>query len=175
MRALVVFESLFGNTATIGESVAASLRALGLESEARPVTGVDPASTAEVDLLIVGGPTHAHGMSREATRKAGATDKKNEYREPTIEPGLRGWFDEIPAGGGRAAAAFDTRFDKPMWITGSAAKGIAKRLLARGFRLATDPESFFVTSENQLEAGQTVRAEAWAAQLATRMPAITSK
>jgi hypothetical protein len=173
MEALVVFESLFGNTAAIGETVAASLRAHGLESEARPVTRVEPASTADVDLLIVGGPTHAHGMCREATRKAGAKDVKNDYPEPTIEPGLRGWIDEIPAGGGRAAAAFDTRFDKPMWITGSAARGIAKRLLARGFRLATDPESFFVTTENLLEAGQTARAEAWAAQLATRVPAAT--
>jgi hypothetical protein len=173
MRALVVFETLFGNTAAIGETVAATLRARGMDAEALAVTHADPAATADVDLLVVGGPTHAHGMSHLATRKAGATDEKNDYAEPTVDPGLREWLAEIPPGRARTAAAFDTRFDKPAWISGSAARGIAKRLLARGFRLATDAESFFVSSENLLKAGETARAEGWAAKLATRVPAAT--
>ncbi len=166
MRALVVFESLFGNTAAIGEAIAAALRAQGVDAEAVPVDRIDPATTGDVDLLIVGGPTHAHGMSREGTRKAGVKDEKNTYPEPTVEPGLREWLDRVPSGSGRAAAAFDTRFDKPEWLTGSAAKGIEKRLGHDGFRLATEPESFFVTTANALEDGELEHAERWAGHLA---------
>jgi hypothetical protein len=165
MKALVVFESLFGNTAAVGEAVATSLRAHGVDAEAVPVDHLDPATVAEVDLLIVGGPTHAHGMSRQATRRAGVKDETNTYPEPTIDPGLREWFDRVPPGNGRPAAAFDTRFDKAEWLTGSAAKGIAKRLGRDGFRLVAHPESFFVTTENALEEGELEHAERWAVRL----------
>jgi hypothetical protein len=165
MKALVVYESLFGNTAAISETIAASLRARGMEAVARPVTEIPPTTTGDLDLLIVGGPTHAHGMSRSSTRKAGATDAKNTYAEPTVEPGLRAWLDDVPAGDGRGAAAFDTRIHKAAWMTGSAAKGIAARLERDGFRLVAEPESFFVTTANTLEDGESEHAATWAARL----------
>jgi hypothetical protein len=171
MKALVVFESLYGSTAAVGEAIAASLRAEGVPAEAMPVDHVDPDAAEGVELLVVGGPTHMHGMSRESTRKAGAKDEKNTYGEPTIAPGLRDWFERIPPGEGRAAAAFDTRFDKAVWMTGSAAKGIAKRLKDGGFRLMAEPESFFVTPKNALAEGEVDHATAWGASLATRIPA----
>ena len=65
-RALVVFESMFGNGHRVAELVAEGLREAGCEAE---VTSVTRAETApEVDLLVLGGPTHALGMSRAATR-----------------------------------------------------------------------------------------------------------
>jgi hypothetical protein len=173
MRALVVFESLYGSTAAIGEAIAASLRAEGVTAEAMPVDHVDAASAVGVELLIVGGPTHMHGLSRESTRRAGAKDEKNTFAEPTIAPGLREWFEELPDGVGRTAAAFDTRFDQAAWLTGSAAKVIAKRLAARGYQLVAD-KSFFVTKENALAEGQLDRATAWGASLATAIPTRTS-
>ena len=78
-------------------------------------------------------------------------------------------MDDVPAATGRLAAAFDTRFNKSTIITGSAAKGIAKRLEHLGFRLAADPESFFVTKENMLVEGQIDHAGSWAAGLAERV------
>ena len=70
-----------------------------------------------------------------------------------------------PHGHGRAAA-FDTRFDKPAFLTGSAAKGIAKRLRQRGFELVAEPESFFVLgTEGPLKDGELERAAAWAVAL----------
>jgi hypothetical protein len=174
MRALVVFESLYGSTAAVAQAVAASLRAEGVVAEAMPVDHVAAASTEGFELLIVGGPTHMHGISRESTRKAGAKDTKNTYAEPTISPGLREWFEGMPGGGGRTAAAFDTRFDQAIWLTGSAAKGIAKRLGAKGFRLAADPESFFVTKENTLADGELDHATRWGATLAGRIPSRTA-
>ena len=162
MRALVVFESLYGNTAAVGEVVAGSLRSRGFDVSVGPVTSVSTAETDEVDLLIVGGPTHAHGMSRASTRRSGITDQKNTYADPTTEPGLREWLAALPLGRGRAAAAFDTRFDKPVLLTGSAAKGIGRRLEHLGFRVIVEPESFFVTGENRLKDGEIERATAWA-------------
>jgi hypothetical protein len=166
MKALVVYESLYGNTAAIGEAIAAALRTHGLEAHARPLSEVPAGATAGVDLLVVGGPTHAHGMSRAATRKTGATDEKNTFPEPTVTPGLREWLVSLPPGDGRFAAAFDTRFDKPAILTGSAAKGIARRLGANDFWVIDDPKSFFVTTENRLADGEIDRAATWAGALA---------
>jgi len=162
MRALVVFESLYGNTAAVGEVVAGALRSRGFDVAVGSVSNVSTAETDAVDLLIVGGPTHAHGMSRASTRRVGATDQKNAYADPSTEPGLREWLAALPLGRGRAAAAFDTRLDKPVLLTGSAAKGIARRLEHLGFRVIVEPESFLVTGENQLKDGEIERATAWA-------------
>jgi Flavodoxin len=171
MKALVVYESMYGNTAVVGEAIAASLRARGLAVEAGPVSGIDPAETEDADLLVVGGPTHAHGMSSSATRKTAATDKKNTFADPTLAPGLRGWVKRLPSGTGRLAAAFDTRFDRSVIVTGSAAKGIGRRLEGRGFRLVVDPECFFVSTENRLIEGEPEHATAWAATVADRAAA----
>jgi flavodoxin len=168
MRALVVYESMYGNTAAIGESIANCLRAQGLEVEAGLVPEVDPLTTAEVDLLVVGGPTHVHGMSRASTRKTAADDEANTFAEPTLEPGLREWIGKLPTGTGRFAAAFDTRIDKPVIFTGSAAKGIGRRLQKCGFRLVVEPESFFVTTQNELVDGELEHATRWARAVAER-------
>ncbi|MFN8234097.1 MAG: flavodoxin domain-containing protein [Actinomycetota bacterium] len=175
MRASVVFESLYGNTASVARAIAASLSERGMAAEAMPVDQLDPASTDGIELLIVGGPTHVHGMSRASTRRAGVNDEKgpHTFAEPTVETGVREWLERLPDGAGRRAAAFDTRIDKAAWLTGSAAKGIAKRLEANGFRLALDPESFFVTTENALADGELEHAARWGATLANEVATAT--
>jgi hypothetical protein len=174
MRALVVQESMYGNTAAVGEAIARTLRAHGLDAEAGLVSTIEPAQTVEVDLLLVGGPTHVHGMSRSSTRKAAAEDEKNTFARPTVEPGLREWIERLPAGTGRSAAAFDTRIDKPALLTGSAAKGIGRRLEGRGFRLLVQAESFFVSSENRLLEGELEHAAIWAGEIARQARSTSS-
>jgi hypothetical protein len=172
MKALVIYESMFGNTAAMGEAVAAALSAKGVEVESGPLAGFDRAALAEADLLVVGGPTHAHGMSSKGTRTSAVEDKRYPSDgAPEPEIGIREWLDDLPSGAGRLAATFDTRFEKPRWLTGSAAKGIAGRLKQHGYRLIAEPESFFVNGENALEPGQTERATAWGASLAARASA----
>ncbi len=171
MKALVVYESLYGNTAAIGEAIATSLRTQGLEVDAGPVPKIDPAEAAGVDLLVVGGPTHAHGMSRSSTRQTAVDDRTNTFAEPTVAPGLREWMDDLPAGSERLAAAFDTRIDKPAVLTGSAAKGIARRLERHGRRLVVGPESFLVSTKNRLLDGETAHATSWGREVADRATA----
>jgi hypothetical protein len=168
MNALVVSESMYGNTAAVGEAIAASLRARGVCAEARLVSEIDPVEGAEADLLVVGGPTHVHGMSRASTRKTAARDETNTFPDATLEPGLREWLKQLPPGENTLTAAFDTRIDRPVILTGSAAKGIARLLESRGFRQVMKPESFFVTSENQLGEGELEHAAAWGEAVAKR-------
>jgi hypothetical protein len=172
MNVVVATESLFGNTAEIGEAIAGALRSHRLEVASGAIADVQPSRLAEADLLVLGAPTHAHGMTSKNSRRAAAKDKRYPASRPA-EPGLgmRDWLDTLPAGSGRLAAAFDTRFDKPTWLTGSAARGIARRLEEHGYRLLVPPESFFVTTEHRLEPGQIEHATEWGAALAARASA----
>ena len=69
-------------------------------------------------------------------------------------------------GHGRSAAAFDTRIDKPAILTGSAAKGIAKRLKHHGFRLVVEPECFLVSTDNRLLENEIDHATDWGNEVA---------
>jgi hypothetical protein len=169
MLALVVYESMYGNTQRIAQAIGDGLTRSGIE--VRVVAVDDADAVVDVDLLIVGGPTHAHGMSSSSTRLTAQTDEKNAFDDPTVGAGLRGWLKDLPGGDGRPAVAFDTRFRHSALLTGSAAKGIARRLDHDGYHQAAAPESFFVTKDNTLEAGEVERAEAWAEGVAVALGA----
>jgi hypothetical protein len=95
----------------------------------------------------VGGPTQGHGAS----------------------PALRGWLEGLEPADGVRAAAFDTRFAKPRWLTGSAGQVIALRLRRVGFQLVRDPESFLVAhTEGPLLDGELERAAEWVGTLASQ-------
>jgi len=141
MKAIVVYESVFGNTHAIAEAVAEGLGGV-------PVLSVHEAieRAEDLDLLVVGGPTHAHGLATDRTRHI-AVEHAHEgaHVEPdaTEEPGLRSWLGDLHCTAGCRAAAFDTRADGVPLVTGSAARGIARRLQHHGLDvLAT--ESFVV-------------------------------
>jgi Flavodoxin len=169
MQALVIFESIYGNTRAIAEAVAEGLRESG-EATVRSHDQIDPADLSAADVLVVGAPTHMHGLPTNFSREmaAKASEEEGAPLDPcaTAEPGIRSWLSE-QSGDGRAAAAFDTRADKSPALTGSAARGIGKRLRRRGFQLGTDPESFFVDdAEGPLADGELERARDWGRTLA---------
>ncbi|MEW6582471.1 MAG: flavodoxin domain-containing protein [Actinomycetota bacterium] len=168
MKAVVVFESLYGNTRAVAEAVAEGLRDGG-DVAFLPVGDAGPEALTGADLLVVGGPTHVHGMSSERSRAAAADDarKHPEKAPPDVDgPALRTWLDGLPRHDGRLAAGFDTRLDKPAVLTGAASHGIAKRLRRHGFAVL-DEESFLVTGgEGPLAPGERERARAWGAELA---------
>jgi hypothetical protein len=131
MDALVVYESMYGNTRAIAEAIAEGLGGAELRSTRE---GADPSA----DLLIVGGPTHMHGLATSGSRKMAAEAVKEDGHgalEPgaTDDPGLRQWLRDLPKVDGGRAATFDTRLDRSAALTGSAARGIARRLRRRGY------------------------------------------
>jgi hypothetical protein len=172
MKAVVIYESMYGNTHLVAEAIASGLRDEA-EVTVVPVDGADAELLAGADLVVVGGPTHVHGMSRESTRKAAVEAAQKPDSDLEVEPdaegpGLREWFDAVGPLSTKAAA-FDTRLEAPAVITGRASKGIAKRLRDHGCTLVADPESFLVTKENHLLDHEEAHAREWGAQLATAM------
>jgi hypothetical protein len=169
MRAVIVYESMYGNTHLVADAIGAGLGS-AFDVKVVPVAQATPEILADADLVVVGGPTHIHGMSRAATRKAAveSVDKPGSLLELDPDapgPGLREWFGSLgryPA----KAAAFDTRLHGPAAMTGQACKGVARLLREHGFDVTAKPASFLVTKENKLEPQETARAREWGAGLA---------
>jgi flavodoxin len=174
MRALVVYESMFGNTHTVASHIADGLR-WRHECAVCPVGDVTHDLLETADLLVVGGPTHVHGMSSSTSRSSAvdmAVKDDDLDLDPDAEgPGLRDWFTGLPNGLHRAAAAFDTRIDASTAFTGRASKGIGKRLHRHGYRLLVEPESFLVDKQNHLIEGEEARSEEWGKELAAELVA----
>jgi Flavodoxin domain len=176
MRTLIVYESMYGNTRRIAEAITEGLTP-GSEVDLLPVGQATPQDVAWADLVVVGAPTHIHGMSSATSRRSAADNivkpGSNLHLEPEAEAlGIRDWLDSLPKGSGKAAVAFDTRIKAPSIITGRASVGIAKALRGRGFELVTEPESFLVTSHNELIDGELERAREWAESLVGGLVAV---
>lgn len=163
MKALVVYESMFGNTQQIAQAVAAGL-GKHVDVELTEVGLAPDEIPAEVDLLVVGAPTHAFGMSRASTR-ADAVKQAPGGTILSTGRGVREWLETAhPGGVGTLVAAFDTRLRGP--LPGSAAHKVAKALQRLTFPEATDPETFWVKdSTGPLRDGELERAERWGADL----------
>jgi hypothetical protein len=169
MSAVVVYESMYGNTRQIAEQIAEGLRSLG-EVRVIPIGPDAVGLVRSAGLVVVGGPTHVHGMSSKRSRQA-AIDNAG-ASDLTIDPdagrfGLREWIDQLGSVEGNAAAAFDTRIDLNPVVTGRASRGIARRLRRHGYHLVVSPESFLVDKTNRLIDGELQRAVLWAEGLAT--------
>jgi hypothetical protein len=175
MRALVVYESMFGNTRKIAETIAVGIGeqlSVHLTEVSRAPSELDP----DTDLVVVGGPTHDHGMTTAATRSTAASRRP----EPLVSRGIgiREWLAALrPTGRQTAAAAFDTRVNAPMVFSGSAARDYAPLLEAAGFQLIAPTESFRVglkAQEDGLVPGEVDRAGVWGRGLASQIrPRIT--
>ncbi len=155
MNVIVVYDTLHGNTQRVASVIAEQMAPLGNVRLYR----VDqvPAMT-DTDAWVIGGPTHAHGMSRPLS--AFLTHLQRNRLT------------------GLAAATFDTRFHYPRLISGSAAHSAAHQLRRSGCQMVTEPTSFFVKqgpkpedggkpdpATERLLDGELDRARAWGASL----------
>jgi hypothetical protein len=169
MQAVVVYESMYGNTHEIAEAIGQGLRD-SFDVAVLPVADATPEVIDAADVLVVGGPTHAHGMSRETTRQQAILDADRPDRDLVVDPdaegpGLRDWIPTVSKTSTRFAA-FDTRVDIAPLLSGRASKAISKKLRHQGLHEVVDPESFLVTKENRLEPGEADRASEWGRQVA---------
>jgi len=156
MKAMVVYDSAYGNTERIAQAMA---QALGSPEEVVLVRAsqVQPEQLAGLELLIVGSPTQGF--------------------RPL--PAVKAFLKRIPQAGlkGVKVAGFDTRFPVSeikknrlltilVRIFGYAAKPISDRLETAGGECVAPPEGFYVGGvqgpllENELE-----RAADWARQI----------
>ena len=162
MRALVVVESSFGNSRAVAEALAEGLAAELGDADVRSV-GKAPTELAGTGLLVVGGPTHAFGMSRDQTR---ADAVRQGAPAETSGPGIREWLAGLDPPARLPVATFDTRVAKVRHLPGSAAHGAARMLGRRGCVLMAKPESFFVVDTmGPLVDGELARAREWGAGL----------
>jgi hypothetical protein len=166
MRALVVFESMFGNTEVVARAIAS-----GLEESLEVAileAGAAPDTADGFGLLVVGAPTHAFGLSRDSTRQ----DARRRAGGAIVSQGIgiREWLDGLQAPGRPVqVATFDTRIDRPR-VPGSAARRAEKRLRRLGFIPLVDAESFWVSDvSGPLLDGETDRALQWGRDLAARL------
>ncbi len=156
MKALVVYDSYFGNTEKVAQAVGEALQSRG-DVQVRKVTEVQPDQLQGLDLLVVGSPTRAFQPS----------------------DGTKNFLKGIPGDAlqGVNVAAFDTRIsmeDTKSGILrfivrtfGYADVPIARQLTKKGGQLVGKTEGFFVKeSEGPLKDGELERAADWARSLA---------
>ncbi len=148
MKALVIYDSVFGNTEEIAHAVG---RGLGSDVSVISVKNASPNDLRGVDILVVGSPTRSFSAT----------------------PELLAFLQAIPEDGLKAvkAAAFDTRIDVktiPFLFRGLVDKGgyaaplIAKLLEQKGAALVVPPKAFFVKDrEGPLRTGELDNAEVW--------------
>jgi flavodoxin I len=143
MKALIVYDSVYGNTEKIARAIADAITPSG---EVK-VLGADEANPSELestDLLIVGSPTHA-GRPTPAVQ-----DLLNKVTKPALQ--------------GINVVAFDTRITtKLVGVFGYAAGRIARNLKGKGGTLIASPVGFYVTgTKGPLKEGELERAAGWA-------------
>jgi flavodoxin len=173
MRALVVYESIYGNTKRIADAVANGIAGY-MTVETMEVSTAPTVLEFEVDLLVVGGPTHVHGMTSPFTRAQAV--KQATTPVVSVGIGMREWLDQLrPVAPAIPAAAFDTRIKGAAILTGSAANGYAKRLRDAGFRVVAPTESFFIATkapqDDALLAGELDHAREWGVEIAKQLGA----
>lgn len=155
MKAMVIYDSIFGNTEQIAKAIGKVLQSKR-NVEVLKVNQVKPEQLVGLNLLIVGSPTRAF-------RPTGAINR---------------FLGKIPRNGLKAVrvAAFDTGIslddvDSSIghWFIksfGYAAKPISDKLRKKGGKLIIPPEGFFVEgTEGPLKKGELERAEKWAKQI----------
>lgn len=166
-RALVVYESVFGDARTIAQAIADGLSAsipTDVVAAAVAPTEIGP----DVGLLVVGGPNHAFGMPRPSTREGAVEQYGADI--PDTGTGLHEWLEavRIPSSG-IPAAAFDTRGSgHPMLTKMDHAARTEEKLLGKlGATVVTPAEHYFVADpKGPLVEGEEDRARRWGQTLA---------
>lgn len=163
MRAVVVYESLWGNTAAIARAIA---EGIGPEARAVSTAEATPALVADADLIVAGAPVLGFALPTEAMRKSIETGGPRYASNPPnlSHPSMRSWLDALAPGAGRGAA-FETRIRGP--FPGGSTKAIAAGLADTGREVIGNGAKFFVKGQfGPLRDGELDRARAWGTELA---------
>ena len=164
MKAVVVYESLWGNTAAIARAIA---EGIGVQARALSTAEATGTAIADADLIVAGAPVLAFSLPTEQIRESIRANPGTPPAAPDLShPSLRAWLDALPKGRGRAAA-FETRI---WWSPGGATAAILRGLERAGYRTLAKGKRFIVTGRyGPLRDGELERARLWGAELAQAM------
>ena len=162
MKAIVVYESLWGNTAAVARAIA---EGIGGDTRAVPTDQVSPEEVADAYLVVAGAPVLGFRLATEEMRENVARGELGAPRPPDLShPSLRGWLERLPRGRGRSAA-FETRI---WWSPRGATGDIEKAFAKAGYEPLGEPGKFVVRNKyGPLRGGEISRARAWGAALAS--------
>jgi len=164
MKAVVVYESLWGNTATVARAIA---QGLGPEAHALSTAEADATALEGAGLIVAGAPVLGFKLPTEKMRESVRRTPGKAPAPPDLShPAMRTWLEALPPGSGRAAA-FDTQVRGPF---GSAAPEIAAALEKSGYAPLAKPAAFAVKGKfGPLQDGELERARKWGAELAAAL------
>lgn len=143
MKTIVIYDSNFGNTKLIADTVAQEL-----QGESLSVNNINENTLRGIDLLVVGSPINAW--------------------RPT--PKIKKLLDELGESDlcNVKAAAFDTRVK--IWISGNAAKRISKTMGNKGATIIAEPKGFYVKdNKGPLLDGELESAKVWARSMQSKL------
>lgn len=158
MRAFIVYESMFGNTKRVAESIQRGL-SRHMETEIFEVSEVSNVIPDDVGLLIIGAPTHAFGLSREGTRVQAKF--RNEHQEIVSRGrGVREWLNIVSIPDHTDVASFSTRIATPK-LPGTAGSSIRRRLRRLHAHTFSSVDFLVGGTEGPLIGGELIKAEEW--------------
>ena len=166
MNAIVVYESVWGNTAAVARAIA---EGLGPHVRAYPTDEIPRDALASADLIVAGSPVFGFSLPTEQMREGILRDEADGAHPPDLShPSLRSWLDALEPGRGWSAA-FETRI---WWSPRGATGTIEKRLAALGYPVVAKAEKFVVRDKyGPLREGELDRAREWGRTLAKRAAA----
>lgn len=156
MKSVVVYESLWGNTAAVARAIA---EGLGPDAQALSTAEASADVVTQADLIVAGAPVFAFRLSSDRTREDIRAHPDPGTPPPDLShPSLQAWLDALPVGSA-ACAAYDTQVRGPF---GKGSPTIAKAMKAKGYRLIARPEGFIVKGkQGPLRPGELDRAKRW--------------
>ena len=168
MHAIVVYESVWGNTAAVARAIA---EGIGSGTRAYATDEVPTDALASAGLIVAGSPVFAFGLPTDGIRDRILRDEVDPASPPDLgHPSLRYWLDTVPLGHGRSAA-FETRI---WWSPRGATGAIEKRLGRLGYPPVAKGEKFVVRDKyGPLRDGEIERARAWGHELRAALDGAT--
>jgi hypothetical protein len=163
MEAIVVYESVWGNTAATARAIA---EGIGDGTQAFATDAVPAEKLARADLIVAGSPVFAFSLPSEGMRERIIQSETDGPPPDLSHPSLRTWLDRLAAGRGYAAA-FETRI---WWSPRGATGTIEKKLEKAGYPRLAPAEKFVVRDKyGPLRDGELERARAWGRSLRVAM------
>jgi flavorubredoxin len=161
VKVVVVYESLWGNTAAIARAIT---EGIGEDARALTTSEASGQAMADVDLIVAGAPVLGFQLPTDSMRASLSGSTIGAPRPPDLShPSMRSWLAALPAGHGRFAA-FETGL---RWSPGGATATIAHSLETAGYRPLVKGQRFVVKGKfGPLRDGELEKARRWGAGLA---------